>query len=87
MKSYIIAIYCVIRAILYPNSNIVIASGTRGQARLIITEKILNLKNNSVNLSREIRDFKTGTNETYVLFKNGSKITAVTSGDSARGCI
>ena len=26
-KSYLIAIYCVIRAILYPNSNIVLASG------------------------------------------------------------
>lgn len=84
-KSYIIAIYCIIRAILYPNTNIVIASGTRGQSRLIITEKILNLKNNSVNLDREIKEFKTGTNECYVLFKNGSKITAVTSGDGARG--
>lgn len=84
-KSYIIAIYSVARAILYPNSNIVLASGTRGQARLIITEKILNLKSNSPNLAREIAEFKTGANETYVLFKNGSKITAVTSGDSARG--
>lgn len=28
-KSYIIAVYCIIRAILYPNSNIVVASGTK----------------------------------------------------------
>lgn len=27
-KSFITAVYCVIRAILYPNSNIVLASGT-----------------------------------------------------------
>lgn len=38
-KSYLIALYCVIRAILYPSTNIVLASGTKGQARLIITEK------------------------------------------------
>lgn len=84
-KSYLIAIYCVIRAILYPNSNIVLASGTKGQARLIITEKIFSLKNNSPNVAREISDFKTGANETFVAFKNGSKITAVPSSDNARG--
>ncbi|MEX3625197.1 terminase large subunit domain-containing protein [Viridibacillus arvi] len=84
-KSYIIAIYCVIRAILYPSSNIVLASGTKGQARLIITEKIFALKNNSKNVEREIKEFKTSANECYVVFWNGSKITAVTSGDSARG--
>lgn len=84
-KSYIIAVYCVIRAILYPSSNIVLASGTKGQARLIITEKIFALKNNSKNVEREIKEFKTSANECYVVFWNGSKITAVTSGDSARG--
>jgi hypothetical protein len=84
-KSYIIAVYCVIRAILYPSSNIVLASGTKGQARLIITEKIFALKNNSKNVDREIKEFKTSANECYVVFWNGSKITAVTSGDSARG--
>ena len=84
-KSYIIAIYCIIRAILYPNTNIVLASGTKGQARLIISEKILSIRNNSANLQREIAEVKTGVNECYVLFTNGSKITAVTSGEGARG--
>lgn len=84
-KSYLIAIYCVIRAILYPNTNIVIASGTKGQARLIITEKIFALKNNSKNVEREIKEFKTSANECYVVFWNGSKIQATTSNDNARG--
>jgi len=84
-KSYLIAIYCVIRAILYPNSQIVLSSGTKGQARLIITQKIFSLKNNSKNVEREIKEFKTSANECYVVFYNGSTITAVTSGDSARG--
>jgi hypothetical protein len=84
-KSYLIAVYCVIRAILFPSSNIVLASGTKGQARLIITEKIFALKNNSKNVEREIKEFKTSANECFVVFWNGSKITAVVSGDSARG--
>ncbi|MEH7210065.1 terminase large subunit [Priestia megaterium] len=84
-KSYIIAVYCVIRAILYPNSNIVIASGTKGQSKLIITEKIFSLKNNSKNVEREIKEFRTSANECYVVFWNGSKIQASTSNDNARG--
>lgn len=36
-------------------------------------------------MAREISDFKTGANETFVAFKNGSKITAVPSTDNARG--
>ena len=69
---------------MYPKSNIVIASGTRNQARLIITEKIFALKKNP-NVAREIDEFKTGMNDCYVSFKNGSKITSVTSSDSSRG--
>lgn len=84
-KSFLTAVYCIIRAILYPNTNIVLSSGTKGQARLIITEKILSIKNNSPNVAREISEFKTSVNECYVAFKNGSKITAVTSSDSSRG--
>ncbi|WP_255301751.1 MULTISPECIES: hypothetical protein [Bacillus cereus group] len=43
------------------------------------------MKNNSKNVEREIKEFKTSANECYIVFFNGSKITAVTSGDSARG--
>ena len=84
-KSYLIAIYCVIRAILYPNSQIIIASGTKGQSRLIITQKIMTMYNNSPNFRREVSELKLGANETYVRFKNGSKIEAVVSNDHSRG--
>ena len=40
-KSYLISIYCIIRAVLYPNSLIVVAAGTKGQAKLIVTQKIV----------------------------------------------
>ena len=39
-KTYISAIYCVVRCILYPGTKICIASGTRGQA-INVLEKIL----------------------------------------------
>ena len=58
---------------------------TKGQARLIISEKILSIRNNSPNLQREIKEVKTGINECYVLFTNGSKIQATASGEQARG--
>lgn len=39
-KSFMIAVYCCCRCILYPNSMVVIASGTKKQAKLIVSEKI-----------------------------------------------
>ena len=87
-KSFIIAVYAVARCILYPNTNIIVASGTKGQARLIISEKIVSLYNNSEAVRAEIGDFrniKSGVNNASVLFLNGSKIEAVTSSDNARG--
>lgn len=87
-KSFLLGVYAVIRCILYPNTNIIIASGTRGQARLIISEKIVSLYNNYESVRAEIGDFrniKTGVNNTSVSFLNGSKIEAVTSSDNARG--
>ena len=85
-KSFLIAVYCCIRAILYPNSKILIASGTKGQARLIITQKIeKELQNMSPRLRKEIRKIQSSSNECVVYFHNGSYIEAIVSGDNARG--
>lgn len=85
-KSWIVAVIAVIRCILYPGSKILIASGTRGQARLIVSKKIKNeLMLNSPNIAREIFDVKDSMNECVVYFHNGSTIEAVTSSDTARG--
>lgn len=85
-KSWIIAVICCIRCVLWPGSMIILASGTKGQARLIITQKIAKqLYNVSPNLVREIKDIKMNQNDTMILFQNGSSIEAVTSTDSSRG--
>lgn len=85
-KSFVIAVFACIKAILYPNSLIVIASATKKQASLIVTEKIMKeLMPNSPNLRREIKTIKAGANETEVVFHNGSSIVVVPATDNARG--
>ena len=59
---------------------------TKGQARLLISQKIeKELMGMSPNLRREIAYVKVGANDALVKFKNGSSIEAVASGESARG--
>ena len=86
-KSFLSAIYCVCRAILYPHTKICIASGTRGQAINILEKIQTDLIPNSPELNAEI-DWKqskiNGTNA-IIMFKNGSYIKVVTAGESARG--
>nr|DAU94729.1 MAG TPA: large terminase [Caudoviricetes sp.] len=86
-KTFLSAVFCVIRCILYPGTKICIASGTRGQA-LGVPEKImLELKPNSPELAAEIDERQTKLNGTnaQIVFKNSSYIKVVTAGDSSRG--
>lgn len=85
-KSFLISIYAVSRCILYPKTKFVIASATKGQSKLIVTEKIKNeLMNMSPALRREISSIKDNQNDVIITFRNGSTITAIPALDSARG--
>ena len=87
-KSWLIALYCCCRAILYPGQKIIVSCETKEQSRNLIREKIVNeLMNMSPNLKKEInpREIKIGTNESYVKFKNGSTITAINASENTRG--
>lgn len=85
-KSFVIAIYACARCVLYPNSKVVIASATKKQSSLIVSEKIKKeLMNMSPNLAREIKEIRSGANETEVVFHNGSTITVCPATDNARG--
>lgn len=85
-KSFIIALYACCKAIIKPNSRIVLGSATRGQSKLIISEKIKNeLMNMSPALRKEIRDIKDSANESVVYFFNGSTIKVFTANQFARG--
>lgn len=85
-KSFICAIFCCVKAILYPGVRICIASGTRGQSINVLEKILLELKPNSPELAREIDEKGTSINNTdaKIVFKNGSVIKIVTASDSAR---
>lgn len=85
-KSFLSAVFCVIRCILYPGTKICIASGTRGQAITVLEKILLELKPLSKELAMEIDDRETRINGTnaQIVFKNRSFIKVVTSSDSAR---
>jgi len=85
-KSFIIALFACCKAILWPNSKIIIVSGTKKQGGLIVTEKIdKELSKWCPNLGREIAKIKKNQNDIEVLFHNGSSIKVVPSSDTARG--
>jgi hypothetical protein len=85
-KSFIISLWSCCVCITRPYTKIVLSSGTKGQAKLIISEKIKNeLMNMSPMLCREISSIKDNQNEVIVFFKNGSTITVVVAGENGRG--
>lgn len=86
-KTFLSAIFCCVRCILYPGTKIAIASGTRGQAFNVLEKILLELKPKSPELAFEIDEKQTKLNgtEAKIVFKNGSYIKVVTASDSARG--
>ena len=86
-KTFLSAIYCVIRCILYPGTRVCISSGTRGQAIQVLEKIIQELKPKSPELCAEIDDKETriNGNDAQISFKNTSIIKVVTANDNARG--
>ena len=85
-KTFILAVFCVIRCILYPGSLVVVTAKTRGQAYEVIDkiEKILIPK--SALLRSEINFKRSAFNlqKAEVVFYNTSCIRVVTANDNSR---
>lgn len=80
-KSYVIGLYAVIKAVLYPGSLINLTSGTRGEAALLINKKIIGeLIPRSARLRAEVSDYSDHEVYPWVKFHNGSEITVITLG-------
>lgn len=84
-KSFLIGLYSIAKCILYPGTIVVLASSTKAQAGLIISEKCKSLHDNHPNIQRETSNIVTNANRWEMSFHNGSKILVVVSGESARG--
>ena len=88
-KTWLCALFCVVRCILYPGTKICVASATRSQANEVL-QKIADdfMKKwgwGSDNLCREIKDVSIGAQKAVIEFHNGSWIKVVTAADTARG--
>ena len=71
-KSFIVAVYAVARCLLYKGTKFRIGSATEKQAKLIVSEKIIDeLCEWSPILRKEIEDFSTRNSDIYVKFRNG----------------
>jgi hypothetical protein len=84
-KSWLIAVYAIARCILYPGTIVALASSTKGQAGLIISEKCRTLRDDHPNIARECSSLVTNQNKWEMTFHNGSKINVVVSGEGGRG--
>ena len=83
-KSFLIAIFCVVRCILYPGTAICIASKTRKQAQEVLEKIQTILMPNSANLRAEISDVVINQQDAHISFYNTSRIFVVTANDNAR---
>jgi len=84
-KSFLIMLYCICRAILYPGSQIVVSSGTKGQSILMLQQYAKMFYNDYPFFRNEIKEISTNKAEPKVEFYNGSTIFAVTASDNSRG--
>lgn len=88
-KTWLVALYCVVRCILYPGTKIIVAAKTRDQAMVLISEKIPELISLSTTgmIEREMDGSirpSLNTHEPNVKFNNGSWIKIVPSTQTAR---
>lgn len=85
-KSWMIALYACCKCILYPNTIVVIASSTKNQSKLMISDKIQReLAGRYPAINREISRVAISQNEMAVYWKNNSVIRVVACNDNARG--
>lgn len=85
-KSFIVAVYAVARCLLYKGTKFRIGASTEKQAKLIVSEKIIDeLCDWSPILRKEIENYSIRSNDIFVKFRNGSKITVFVANENARG--
>lgn len=90
-KTFLTALFAVIRCILFPKTKICVASSTRTQGNEVLLKIIDDFMKNytwgSDNLKREVNEKETGVgiNKAQIIFKNGSWIKVVTASDTGRG--
>ena len=83
-KTYLTALYCCVRCILFPGTKIVVTSGTLKQANEVLLKIQDDFMKNSPILSSEIEKCNIGQNDATISFKNTSWIKTRTSSENSR---
>ena len=84
-KTYILAIWSLTLAVLYPGIKVVVTAKTIKQGGILLSEKMRSLMDTYPNVQREIRSITTNPNNMECLFHNGSTVRVVPSSENARG--
>ena len=83
-KTFLIAVFCVVRCILYPGTIICVASKSRKQGTEVIDKITTILMPNSENLRLEVKDIISNQATAFISFHNTSIIKVITAIDNAR---
>lgn len=85
-KTYLMAVFCLLKMILYPNIKIVVAGGVKSQAAKIVTEKIPQILLQAPLFNNEIAEIKNNLNtvDYNLRMHNGSLLHIVAATDNAR---
>ena len=83
-KSTLALIFATSYCILYPGTTVVVVAPTRGQSTRFV-KKVQDLSRGRINLIQEIKDVKTGLNESRIDFNNGSAIITLPYSENSLG--
>lgn len=84
LKTYLTALFCVVRCILFPGTKIIISSGTLKQANEVLLKIQDDFMKQSPILRSEIDKCNIGLNDATISFKNTSWIKSRTSSENSR---
>jgi hypothetical protein len=84
-KTWIIAVWALTLAVLYPGIKIIVCSKTLKQGGILLSEKLNSFISSYPNVAREIKSITTNANTYEAIFHCGSSIRVVPSSESARG--
>ena len=83
-KTFLTAVFCVIRCILYPGTKVIVVSGTLKQANEVLLKIQDDFMKRSSILCSEIEKCNIGQNDAVISFKNTSWIKTRTSSENSR---
>jgi hypothetical protein len=84
-KTWIIAVWGLTLAVLYPGIKVIVCAKTIKQGAIILSEKLTSLRDTYPNVAREIVNITTNANVNEAIFRNGSTIKVVPSSENSRG--